>query len=121
MEVDYNDFRIYMPSSFINNNYIYFYNNNTITINTRQNCYQQYNTTYCDCFNVLIDNNYIPTNTYACSTTYNNNIIGVDKLTNDIFYYKNIHTIFITYFIIIFIVTFMLQKLLFVFRKRAKA
>ena len=53
--VTYN--KIYIPDSYINNNWNYTYSGNDIVIITNQNCYQNYNTTYCDCYTYNIENN----------------------------------------------------------------
>lgn len=119
MEVT-NDFKLYMPSEYINSNYIYFYNNNDIIVNTRQNCYNQYNTTYCDCFHVFINNNYVTSNTYQCSTTSNNSIISYDRFSSDIFNLPNFSNIFIIYISIVVICVYILKSLYSVFRKRSR-
>ena len=48
MEVT-NNFKMYLPSEYINSNYTYNLDSQYIQIRTNQNCYTQYSTTYCDC------------------------------------------------------------------------
>ena len=42
----------YLPTNLINQNYYYNISNNYIVVRTNNNCYQNYQTTYCDCYNV---------------------------------------------------------------------
>lgn len=112
-----NDFKMYLPSEYINSNYQYNLDNNYIGVRTNNNCYTQYNTTYCDCFRVYPNYNYIKSDTYSCS--YNNNYMtSSTSFSSDIFSLPNLSNYFITYFIIIFILIYILNKMWCVFRKR---
>ena len=82
-----NNNMIYLPSDFINNNYQYFFNSHDVVVYTNNNCYQNYNTTYCDCYRIQTDNHYLHSDSYSCS--YNTNYpINKNNLTDD-FYYRN--------------------------------
>ena len=41
---------MYVKEEFNNSNYRYYFNNDNILIITNKNCYQNYNTQYCDCY-----------------------------------------------------------------------
>lgn len=76
--------QIYIPTNLINQNYQYRFNGENITIVTNNNCYNNYNTTYCDCYTYNYKNN-ITTNSYQCSTNASNTtqIIPYTKITDD--------------------------------------
>lgn len=77
--------KIYIPSDKINSNYSYRFNGDYIDIITNQNCYTNYNTTYCDCYRYNYKEN-IMSQTYSCSTNNNNPIINYQLITSDINY-----------------------------------
>lgn len=64
----------YLPQDMINSNYRYSVNNYYYTIRTNQNCYTQYNTTYCNCYDVYYNNNYLTTDPYSCNYNSSTNI-----------------------------------------------
>ena len=107
--------KTYLPSQFINNNYRYSISNNSYVIHTNNNCYTQYNTTYCDCYNVYPQLDYINSETYTC--TYNvSTYINSNNFTSDYWYridLSNILIIFLILFIVIFNVPFKLIQRLF--------
>lgn len=80
-----NQNKIYVPNSMVNQNYTYKINGDIITIITNNNCYTNYNTTYCDCrqYNYKVD---LLTENYSCSTNNNNQTIAYTSITNDINY-----------------------------------
>lgn len=81
---DYKNQKIYIPQELNNYNYRYFLNNNNIQILTNNNCYTNYNTTYCDCYLYSQELN-ISTNSYSCSINYNaTNSIDYSKITSDL-------------------------------------
>lgn len=118
MEVENLNYKLYLPSQYINSNYQYFLDNNYILVRTNNNCYTQYNTTYCDCFRVFPNYNYVRSENYSCSS--GSYYITSNQLSKDIFQLPNVSNIFITYFIIIFILVYILRLLWGVFRKRVK-
>jgi len=60
--------KIYIPQEYVNQNYIYRFNGDYITIMTNNNCRTSYNTTYCDCRQYNYKTNVI-TNVYECSVS----------------------------------------------------
>lgn len=94
----------YLPSELINQNYKYRINGDYYVIIKNTNCYNSYNTTYCDCVNVFPRMDYIQSETYSCSSTQSSNYIPYTNFTND-FYYRidlsNILLIFLVLFIFI--------------------
>ena len=64
--VNYN--KIYVPEDYVNENYLYRFNGDYITIMTNNNCRTSYNTTYCDCRQYNYKTNVI-TNVYECSVS----------------------------------------------------
>lgn len=86
--------KIYIPSNYINSNYSYRFNNNFIDIITNNNCYTNYNTTYCDCYRYEYKNNVI-SNVYTCSTNNSNASIDFTYITSDINYSSAIREKFI--------------------------
>lgn len=119
MEIDNENYKIYLPKEYVNNNYIYSLSDNHIVVNTRSNCYNQYNTTYCDCFSVYPNLNYVSTNIYACSVNLGNTI-SINDIDSNILNIPNISSVFIVWFIILLIPMFIITKMFGVFRKRAR-
>lgn len=118
MEIANENYTFYLPSRYINSSYTYQLSDDYITINKGTNCYTQYTTTYCDCIRVYPNYNYISTNTYSCNIS-NQNLVTYDNFTNDIFNYPNFSNLFIIYFIIICIFTYILKLMFNAFRKRS--
>lgn len=77
--------KIYIPSNKVNSNYIYRFNGNFIDIITNENCYNQYNTTYCDCYRYEYKNN-VMSSVFTCSTNSSNPVIAYTYITSDINY-----------------------------------
>ena len=86
--------KIYIPSSYRNSQWSYRFNGDYVIIITNQNCNQQYNTTYCNCYSYNYKNNVI-SNTYQCSTNSNNAEIPFNSTTDDINYSQYIRQVFI--------------------------
>lgn len=107
--------KTYLPQNMINNNYRYTISNDSILVHTNNNCYTQYNTTYCDCYYVYPKLDYLVSNSTTCNynpTTYVNN----DNFTSDYWYridLSSILIIFLILFIVIFSVPFKLIQRLF--------
>lgn len=116
MEVT-NNFKMYLPSEYINSNYTYNLDSQYIQIRTNQNCYTQYSTQYCDCFRVYPNYNFVKSNTYSCSLSNNYNATS-EIFSSDIYNLPNISNYFVTYFIILFICVYVLKTMWHVFRKR---
>lgn len=75
--------KIYVPTNYINQNYKYQIDSNNLTIITNNNCYNNYNTTYCDCYRYNIEYNII-SESYSCNNNPSNYIVSYTQLTNDI-------------------------------------
>ena len=59
--------KTYLPSDSINSNYHYSISEHNYLIRTNQNCYTQYNNTYCDCYYIYPKNDYIKSETQSCN------------------------------------------------------
>jgi len=85
--------KIYIPQEYNNRNYSYRFNGDYIYIITNNNCYTQYNTTYCNCYNYNYENNVI-SEVFTCNTNSNNTIIAYDHITSDINYSTYLRNIY---------------------------
>lgn len=94
----------YLPSEYININYKYRINGDYYTIITNKNCYTQYSTQYCDCYNIYPKLDYVLSESTSCNsnpTTY----INSDKFTDNYYYridFPNILVMFVIMCIFIF-------------------
>ena len=75
--------KVYIPTEYLNQNYTYTINNNEITIITNQNCYQNYNTTYCDCYRYNEQYNII-TESYTCNSNAGNYVLSYSSLSDNV-------------------------------------
>lgn len=116
MEVE-NNFKMYLPSDYIDSSYTYSLDTQYIQIKTNNNCHMQYSTEYCDCFRVFPNYNFVKSNVYSCSLS-NTYSVASDSFSSDIYNLPNISNYFITYFIIIFMCIYVLKLMWGVFRKR---
>lgn len=87
--------KIYVPQSLNNTQWIYrFSGDNYIVIITNQNCYTNYNTTYCECIYYNYKEN-IESERYTCNRDSGNYQINYNKITSDINYSDRIIGYFI--------------------------
>lgn len=93
--------KTYIPSDLLNSNYSYELNGDYFIIHTNQNCYQNYNTTYCDCIRVYPGLDYQVSNRYTCSNNYSVSI-PYSNLSSDYWYRIDIDKSLII-FLVIFI------------------
>ena len=94
----------YLPSELINSNYHYSINDYYYTIRTDKNCYTEYSNTYCDCYDVYFNNDYLTTDPYSCryNTTTN---INYSNFSSEFWYKNNIGDSLLIFFILsIFII-----------------
>lgn len=77
------DNKIYIPQEINFQNNRYTISNDEITVITDNNCYTQYQTTYCDCYRYNAKYN-IVTETYACNRNPSNYIIDNSYISSDI-------------------------------------
>lgn len=75
--------KIYIPENVKSSGFTYKINGDVITIITNQNCSQQYNTTYCNCYYYNYKNNLL-SEVYTCSTNNNNPTISYSSITSDV-------------------------------------
>lgn len=92
--------KTYMPQNMLNNNWSYEFNNDGYyVIHTRNNCYWNYNTEYCDCYKVYPEYDYLQTNAFAC---YNGSYasLNYNDFTTDYNYRIDIWKIYLLFAII---------------------
>lgn len=75
--------KIYIPTTYLNQNYRYTLNNNEITIITNNNCYTNYNSTYCDCYRYNEMYNVI-TESYSCNSNPGNYELAFTSLSDNL-------------------------------------
>ena len=98
--------KTYIPQEILNPNWGYELNEYYITIHTNENCYQNYNTWYCDCIRLYYDLDYQISNRYACNTNYSVSI-PYNNLSSSYWYRKDIDKVMILFLIFfIFIILF---------------
>lgn len=109
--------KIYLQEEFINQNWHYQLNGNNIIVHTNNNCYTNYNTTYCDCYSINTSNHYMYSDLYSCSNSNSYNI-RYNRLTSDFWYRNDIMDICIVFSLIA--IGFLILPCLFFrrFRKR---
>lgn len=95
--------KTFLPENFLNESYLYSYNNNYYIVKTNNNCHTQYSTTYCDCFNIYPDNDYLQSDVYSCSLN-SNSTISYNNFTSDFWYRKDLSSILVI-FLVLFIFT----------------
>lgn len=100
----------YLPSGYINSHYTYIYNNNYIQVRTNENCVQQYNTTYCDCYNIYYNYDYIVGDKYNCSLSNSSNTINYNNFSSDFYYRLDFDKICIIFFLVITLCYFLAFK-----------
>lgn len=93
--------KTYLPTEFINSNYTYQIDNDSIIINKHTNCTQGMGINYCDCAIVYPNNDYISTYNYRCieNSSYN---IDYTSFTDDIYYRLDLWKILVI-FVVLFI------------------
>lgn len=99
----------YLPNEFINSNFRYSINNYYYTIRTNRNCYTQYSTTYCDCYDIYYTNSYLQTNAYQCNFNTTTNI-NYNNFTDNFYYRYDFDKIMIIFICILFILYFFAFK-----------
>lgn len=93
----------YLPTQYINSNYTYSITNDYIIVRTNQNCYTNYSTTYCDCYNVFYKADYMIGNKYSCSTSSTTNSISYTNFTDKYWYRIDMPNILLMTFILLII------------------
>ena len=102
----------YLPSDLINQNYSYYYNNNYYIIRTNNNCYTNYQTQYCDCYNVFQNNNYLKSSAYSCTTPNSQYAIPFNTITSDKWYRNDLPDTLIVFFIMFVFMIYLPYKIM---------
>lgn len=98
--------KTYLPTEYINENYRYSLNDYYITVRTNKNCYTQYSSTYCDCYSVYYNADYLSTEPYQCQYNTSTNI-SYSNFTDDFYYRMDIMNILVIFIILfVFIIMF---------------
>lgn len=100
----------YLPTDSLDSNYHYYSNGTYYTIRTNINCYSQYNSIYCDCYNIYPQQDYLKSKIFTCSGS-NNSEIPFDSFSDTLSYRLDIDKIFVIGFIILFGMIFLLKAL----------
>lgn len=100
----------YLPTDYINSNYSYYISTDYYQVRTNNNCYSQYSSTYCDCYNIYFNNDYLVSDTYFCNINSNvNGILSSSSFTDDFYYrldFDKICVIFMTIVILCYFLAF---------------
>lgn len=112
--------KTYLPQQYINSNYRYTISNDSYLVHTNNNCYNNYNTTYCDCYYIYPKNNYLISQVSSCN--YNpSSYITSTSFTSDIWYRSDIALILIIFLILfIFIVKYPIRIIMRLFGRWLK-
>ena len=100
----------YLPSDYINANYSYVLSSNSYQVRTNNNCYTQYTSTYCDCYDIYYNNDYLVSNSYSCTISNNSHIIDYTNFTDNFYYRLDFDKILIIFFIIVLLCYYLAFK-----------
>lgn len=103
--------KTYLYSDLINQDYYYNIDNNEITI------FKDCNNNSCTCEKVLIDTDYMRTNTFSCTYNNDNNFI-YNNFSDNIYYRLDFYKILIIFIIFCFFIIYCPIKILLRFFKR---
>lgn len=106
--------KLYIPYDYLNTSYNYYFNGDYINIITPNDCYTQYNSTYCSCYMYNRDNNVV-SESYSCNTNSNLPKISYDSLSTDINYSNNIKDTYYSstiIYLLMFVVALLFAKML---------
>lgn len=108
----------YLPTDSINSNYKYTINNDYIRVYTDNNCYTQYNSTYCDCYYIYPKIDYLQSETTSCNVSNVSNVVSHTNFTDNFYYRIDFHNILIMFLIMsIFIIYIPIKIFSKIFRK----
>ena len=111
--------KIYIPNDYINESYSYYFNGDYINIITNNDCYTQYNSTYCSCYQYNRENNVV-SESYSCNISSNLPKISNESITNDINYSNSLKTAYLGntgIYLLMFVVALLFASLLLKERK----
>lgn len=101
----------YLPSDYINSNYSYVISSDYYQVRTNNNCYQNYTTTYCDCYNIYFNNDYIVSGAYSCNVNSNvNGILSSSYFTDNFYYRLDFDKICVIFMVIVILCYFLAFK-----------
>lgn len=107
----------YLPHDYINSNYKYQLNNDYFRVITNENCYTNYNNTYCDCFNVYPKLDYLASEITSCNINVSN-YVNSSSFTDNFYYRIDFTNILIMFTIMsIFIIYLPIKIFSKIFRK----
>lgn len=107
----------YLPTEYINSNFKYRLQGDYYTIITNHNCYTQYSTTYCDCYNIYPKLDYIISETMTCNNNPSSYVTS-SSFTDNFYYRVDFPSILFMFLIMsIFIIYLPLKVFSKVFRK----
>lgn len=108
----------YLPTEYINSNFKYRLNNDYITIITNNNCYTQYSSTYCDCYNIFPKLDYMVSEKTSCNSTNISNYVDSSHFTDNYYYRVDFVNILLMFTIMsIFIIYIPIKIVSKIFRK----
>lgn len=109
--------KTYLPTEYINSNYKYRLNSDYFTIITNNNCYTQYSSTYCDCFNIYPKLDYIVSEPTSCNINVSS-FTSSSSFTDNYYYRIDFPDILLMFLIMsIFIIYIPLKIFSKIFRK----
>lgn len=101
----------YLPSNYINSNYTYILSSNYYQVRTNNNCYANYNSTYCDCYNIYFNNDYLVSDAYSCNVNSSTTgLISYSNFTDNFYYRLDFDKICVIFMAIVIICYFMAFK-----------
>lgn len=108
----------YLPTDSINNNFKYTINNDYIRVYTDNNCYTQYNSTYCDCYYIYPKIDYLQSETTSCNVSNLSNVVSHTNFTDNFYYRIDFDSILVMFLIMsIFIIYIPIKIFSKIFRK----
>lgn len=108
----------YLPSNMINSNYKYTASNDYIRVYTNNNCYTQYNSTYCDCYYIYPKIDYLTSERNSCNVSNLTNTLSYNNFSDNFYYRVDFTNILVMFLIMsIFIIFIPLKIVSKIFRK----
>lgn len=110
--------KTFLPTESINSNYKYTATNDYIRVYTNENCYNQYNSQYCDCYYIYPKLDYLQSEKTSCNVSNLNNTINYNTFTDNYYYRIDFLNILLMFFIMaIFIIYIPFKLISKIFRK----
>lgn len=110
--------KTFLPTDSININYKYTISNDYYRIYTNENCYTQYNSTYCDCYYIYPKLDYINSERTSCNVSNLSNTISYSNFTDNYYYRIDFVNILLMFLIMsIFIIYIPIKLVSRIFKK----